>query len=72
MKNLSSLSLLVAIAYVGLAAPASAGEEVTTSATTVKEDAAGDCSKQVWPYFTATCLRNDQARAVRIVTADRR
>jgi hypothetical protein len=72
MKTLSALSLLVAIASVGLAAPAFAGEEVATSATTVKEDAATDCSKQVWPHFSATCLRNDQARVVRIVTADRR
>jgi hypothetical protein len=72
MKTLSALSLLMAIASVGLAAPASAGEEFATSAATVKEDTATDCSKQVWPHFSPVCLRNDQARVVRIVTADRR
>jgi len=72
MKTLSALSLLMTIASVGLAVPAFAGEDVATSATNVKEDTATDCSKQVWPHFSATCLRNDQARVVRIVTADRR
>jgi hypothetical protein len=72
MKTLSALSLLLAFASAGLSAPAFAGEEVAMSATAVKEDTATDCSKQVWPHFTPTCLRNDQAVVVRIVTANRR
>jgi len=72
MKTLSALSLLLVIASAGLAAPAFAGEEAATSATAVKEDTATDCSKQVWPHFTPTCLRNDQATVVRVVTANRR
>jgi hypothetical protein len=32
-----------------------------------------DCSKQNWPNFSPTCLRNGgQATTVRIITADRR
>jgi hypothetical protein len=72
MKILSTLPLLVVIASSGLSAPAFAGEEAATSATAVKEDTATDCSKQVWPHFTPTCLRNDQATVVRVVTANRR
>jgi hypothetical protein len=72
MKTLSALPLLLIIAFAGSATPARAGETVATSATAVKEDAATDCSKQVWPHFTPTCLRNDQATVVRIVTVNRR
>ena len=71
MKILSALSLLVVVASAGLA-PAFAGDEAATSATAVKEDTATDCSKQVWPHFTPTCLRNDRATVVRVVTASRR
>jgi hypothetical protein len=71
MKILSALSLLVVIASAGLA-PAFASDEAATSATAVKEDTATDCSKQVWPHFTPTCLRNDQATVVRVVAASRR
>ena len=38
-----------------------------------KTDVAEDCSKQVWPNFTPSCLRNaDKAIAVRLVTSNRR
>lgn len=70
MKILSAFSLLVVIASAGLA-PAFASDEAATSAA-VKEDTATDCSKQVWPHFTPTCLRNDQATVVRVVAASRR
>ena len=72
MKTLSVLPLLLIVAFAGSATPARANETVATSATAVKEDAATDCSKQVWPHFTPTCLRNDQATVVRIVTVNRR
>ena len=47
-------------------------EEVTTQP--VKADsAAEDCSKQVWPNFSPSCLRNaDRAINVRLVTVNRR
>jgi len=40
----------------------------------VKADSATeDCSKQVWPNFSPSCLRNtDRAVNVRLVTVDRR
>jgi len=72
MKTFSALSLLLVIASAELVAPAFAGDAAATSATAVKDETATDCSKQVWPHFAPTCLRNDQAIVVRIVTADRR
>ena len=72
MKTLSTLPLLLVIASAGSATPALAGETAAKSATAVKEDTATDCSKQVWPHFTPTCLRNDQATVVRVVTVNRR
>jgi hypothetical protein len=46
-------------------------QEVTTP---VKADSVTeDCSKQVWPNFSPSCLRNaDRAINVRFVTATRR
>ena len=51
---------------------AASAEEATP--TTVKADnATEDCSKQVWPNFSPSCLRNgDRAINVRLVTVNRR
>jgi hypothetical protein len=51
-------------------APAAAIEKV------VEPAAAGECSKQAWPYIEAKCLHDSnrpmgQARDVRMVSADR-
>jgi hypothetical protein len=71
MKSVLALCL-VASASVGLASAAFCEERVQ-GAVDVERTEAVDCSKQVWPHFSPTCLRNaDHAITVRIVTADRR
>jgi len=54
-----------------LTATAGAGEVTTPSGNSDK--ATEDCSKQVWPQFSPSCLRNaDQAVVVRLITVSRR
>ena len=64
--------LLSAVAVSLLLTTAVYAEEAALQ--TVKADyAIEDCSKQVWPNFSPSCLRNaDRAVNVRLVTADRR
>ena len=64
--------LLTAVAVSLLLTTAVYAEEAAPQ--TVKADyAIEDCSKQVWPNFSPSCLRNaDRAVNVRLVTADRR
>ena len=63
---------LLAVAVLLLLATGVRAEHETTpndKANTPTED----CSKQVWPNFTASCLRNaGQATNVRLVTTERR
>ena len=60
----------VAVAF--LLTTAVSAEEVTTQPAKA-DSAAEDCSKQVWPNFSPSCLRNaDRAINVRLVTVDRR
>jgi len=55
-----------------IAATAARADEATTQPDKV-ENANEDCSKQVWPHFSPSCLRNtDRAINVRLVTANRR
>ena len=50
-----------------------AAEEAKSPFTKAAATSAEDCSTQVWPHFSPSCLRNvDKAVAVRLVTADRR
>jgi hypothetical protein len=76
MKDLwaAAISLLITTVSIGAVTPSVAGDEVTTPATpTGKQDIAVDCTKEVWPHFSPSCLRNvDQATRVRMVTASRR
>lgn len=63
--------VLSAIAVSFLLTTAVSAEEAATQpkADSVTED----CSKQVWPNFSPSCLRNtDRAVNVRLVTVDRR
>ena len=63
---------LSAVAMVFLLATGARAEEGTTSSDnrTVPTE---DCSKQVWPNFTPSCLRNaGQATNVRLVSTERR
>ena len=64
--------VLSAIAVSFLLTTAVSAEEATPQ--TVKADSATeDCSKQVWPNFSPSCLRNgDRAINVRLVTVNRR
>jgi hypothetical protein len=64
--------VLSAIAVSFLLTNAAAAEEVTSQP--VKADSATeDCSKQVWPNFSPSCLRNgDRAINIRLVTVNRR
>ena len=66
---MKSALTIVGVILVLMSAAATAAEDTTS--TSVKADAE-DCSKQVWPHFTPSCLRNaDKAVAVRLVP-DRR
>lgn len=65
-RNLSAVAVLLL-----LATGARAEHETTPSdkANTPTED----CSKQVWPNFTPSCLRNaGQATSIRLVSTERR
>ena len=69
------ISLVLASASIELVTPAFAGDEVSTPVVvpTAKEDGAIDCTKQVWPHFSPSCLRNADAKtSVRLISADRR
>jgi hypothetical protein len=71
MKTVLAL-FLVAAALAGPATSAFCEEKIQATVTGDKAEAV-DCSKQVWPNFSPTCLRNvGQAAPVRIITADRR
>ena len=65
-RNLSALAVLL---LVTTGAHAEHEASPSDKANTTTED----CSKQVWPNFTASCLRNaGQATNVRLVTTERR
>jgi len=50
-----------------------ASAEEAAPQTVKANNATEDCSKQVWPNFSPSCLRNgDRAISVRLVTANRR
>jgi hypothetical protein len=70
MKSVFAFSL-VAAAIAGSATSALGEEKIQTSVIGERAEAV-DCSKQNWPNFSPTCLRNaGQATTVRIITADR-
>jgi hypothetical protein len=76
MKTASAVAITLLLLTVGiqLVTPAAAGEQVAapTAAPSVKEGVTVDCSKEVWPDFSPSCLRNDNATVVRLVTVNRR
>jgi hypothetical protein len=50
-----------------------AGAEEAMTQPVKADDAPDDCSKQVWPNFSPSCLRNaDRTINVRLVTVNRR
>jgi hypothetical protein len=59
----------IAVSFLLITAPAA--EEVAQQ-TAKADSATEDCSKQVWPNFSPSCLRNaDRAINVRLVTVNR-
>ncbi len=66
-RNLSAIAVLLLLASVARA------EEATTSSDK-GNNPTEDCSKQVWPNFTPSCLRNagQQVTNVRLVSTERR
>ena len=75
MKIASTVvTLLLLTVGIQLVTPAAAGEQVAapTAAPSVKVGMTVDCSKEVWPDFSPSCLRNGNATVVRLVTVNRR
>jgi hypothetical protein len=82
MKTVAALAITLLLPPVGIqwVTPAAAGEQVATTtppsvkeaAPSVKENVIVDCSKEVWPDFSPSCLRNANATEVRLVTVNRR
>ena len=69
----AAISLLITSLSIGLITPSAAGDEVTTPPTLIGKQVAVDCTKEVWPHFSPSCLRNaDQATQVRMVAVSRR
>jgi len=69
------LAIGIFLTTVTLVTPAAASEQVASAAATPAEKAETvvDCSKETWPNFSPSCLRNaSQAVEVRLVTATRR
>jgi hypothetical protein len=86
MKRLESISAVVLAALVASAITILPGASDKVVASAPLNSGKGDrldirplgpkCSQQAWPYFEANCLRDrrmalGQAKAVRLVTADR-
>jgi hypothetical protein len=75
MKTSPLLALSLFLTIVAVAAPAVAGDRVASVVTTpsAKAEAAVDCSKETWPNFSQSCLRNaNQSTQVRLITATSR
>ena len=76
IKSLSATAtmLFLIIGVMGVATRASASEPAPPAEKSNFERAQNsDCSQQVWPHISASCLRNADSKVeVRIVTATRR
>jgi hypothetical protein len=76
MNTASAVAITSLLLIVGmeLVTPAAAGEQVAApiAASDVSEGLTVDCSKEVWPDFSPSCLRNADATVVRLVTVKRR
>jgi hypothetical protein len=63
-RNLSALAVLLLLAT---------GARADTTSSDKANAPTEDCSKQVWPNFTPSCLRNaGQTTHVRLLSTDRR
>jgi hypothetical protein len=82
VKSLPALMMLFLLAAAVVALPSFAPEVMADEATALTKGdrlqvraAVLDCSKQIWPDFTASCLRNTDSSGkileARLVTARR-
>ncbi len=81
IKSLTAFSVFALLGAAVVALPGVAQVEASETAALAKADrldvapAAQNCSQQVWPHFTASCLRGADSKssflAVRLVTAGR-
>ena len=82
LKTISALSAAAALAGIFFVVPLTPSVEAHVPEVGVKSDRldlktyGSECSQRGWPYFESNCLRNAasptrEARAVRVVTADR-
>jgi hypothetical protein len=69
-----AITLLLLAVGIQLVTPAAAGEQIAAPITASgrKESVTVDCSKEVWPDFSPSCLRNANATVIRLVTVNRR
>jgi len=51
---------------------AAAAEEQIAPIGSAKESVIVDCTKEVWPNFSPSCLRNAGSTVVRLITVNRR
>jgi len=75
MKAISAiaLTLLFAASSMQLMTLSAAAQEVAAAEVKPAKEKAIDCSREVWPHFPPSCLRNaDQSTEVRLVAATRR
>lgn len=74
MKTTSAIvvTLSLVASSLQLTTPAAA-DRITKAATPVKEESPIDCSKEVWPHFSPSCIRNaNRSIEVRLVKTTRR
>ena len=76
MTKLSTTAIVLLFSIIGVqtVTPVAAGEQsqITSTPPIAKESVSVDCSKEVWPNLSPSCLRNAQAIEVRVVTVNRR
>jgi hypothetical protein len=73
VKSLVALSIFALFGASVIALPYASAGETAASAKGDRLDVRADCSQQVWPNISSSCLRGGQdVRQVRIVTAVRR
>lgn len=73
--QLSRLAIVLLLGSAALATSAAAAEQavIGSSPSTATTESVVDCSKENWPNFSASCLRNaNSAVPVRLVTGNRR
>ncbi len=67
------MKLVLSVLAIVLLLATGAGAEEAATASDKATTATEDCSKQVWPNFTRSCLRDaGQATNVRLVSTERR